>query len=306
MTRRIPLSLKSRFNRMKRLYAVDVLSRAYSQFSTNRGSIYAAAVTYYVIFSLFPLMIFLVAVFGMFVSDPASQTRIVNNIMQQIPQALKFRSEVQDIVSGVASTQNGLVGLFGVAGLVWTASGMFSALRKALNNAFDVEASRGFVRGRSIDVLSVLAVLVMSLVSVALSAAIGVFRALSDELFHGVLVNIGWGALYFFLPLAVSWCVFFVTYRWVPNHSLNRRDLWFGALLAALGFELAKAGFGIYLANFGHYSEVYGTLGGVVAFMFFIYLVSNVVIFGAELSSELAKDNRKKRVQMSASAVPGC
>ncbi len=292
--------------RLKRMYAVDVLTRAYSQYSTNRGSIYAAAVTYYVIFSLFPLLIFLVAVFGMVVHDPDSQTRMVNNIMQQIPQALKFRSEVQDIISGVASTQNGLVGLFGVAGLVWTASGMFSALRKALNNAFDVESSRGFVRGRTMDVLSVMAVLVLSLLSVALTTAIGVFRALSDELFRGVLVNIGWGALYFFLPLAVSWCVVFATYRWVPNHSLSRRDLWFGALLAAIGFELAKAGFGLYLANFSHYSEVYGTLGGVVAFMFFIYLVSNVVIFGAELSSELAKDNRKKRGQMSGSVAGGC
>ncbi|MGA7670764.1 MAG: YihY/virulence factor BrkB family protein [Nitrolancea sp.] len=303
MTRRLRLGLGARLTRLKRIYAVDVLSRAYSQFSNNHGSIYAAAVTYYVIFSMFPLLIFLVAVFGLIVHDPDSQTRLVNEIMRQIPQALKFRSEVQDIISGVASTQNGLVGLVGVAGLVWTASGMFGALRRALNNAFDVESSRSFVRGRSMDILSVLAVLVGTLLSVVLSTALGVFRAISDDLFHGVLVNIGWGALYLLLPLAVSWSVFFATYRWVPNHSLSRRDLWFGALLAAVGFELAKAGFGLYLTKFAHYSEVYGTLGGVVAFMFFIYLVSNVVIFGAELSSELAKDNREKRRQFDTPAV---
>lgn len=287
--------IRTRLAWMRKIYAVDVVMRAYGEFSQNHGSVYAAAVTYYVIFSLFPLLIFLVAVFGIIVHDQQTQTQIVNDIIQQIPSATKFRSEVETAISGVASTQNGFLGLFGLAGLAWTASGMFGALRKALNNAFDVASDRSFVRGRTLDILSVVAVLVLSALSVVFSTALGVFRALSDQYFHGVLVNIGWAALYLLLPLAISWSVFFATYRWVPHHSLHRRDIWFGALVAALGFEIAKAGFGLYLANFGHYSEVYGTLGGVVAFMFFVFLVSNVVIFGAELSSELAKDHRRHR-----------
>ncbi len=292
ISRRIPTGMRLRVARLRRHYPVDVLSRSYGEFSRNHGSIFAAAITYYVIFSLFPLLIFLVAVFGMVVHDPEMQTRAVNSIMRQIPQALKFRSELETAISGVASTQNGLLGLVGLVGLVWTASGMFGALRRALNNAFDVESKRSYVRGRALDVMSVLVVLVLSLLSVALTTTIGVFRATSDQYFHGFLVNLGWAAVYLLLPLAISWCVFFATYRWIPNHTLNRRELWLGSLIAATGFELAKAGFGIYVANFAHYSEVYGTLGGVVAFMFFVYLVSNIVIFGAELSSELAKDQR--------------
>ncbi len=294
-TLRIPRSARLRIAKIQRIYPIDVVTRAYSEFSQNHGSIYAAAVTYYVVFSLFPMLLFLVAVFGIIVRDPQLQVRVVNDIMKQIPQALKFRSEVEKIISGVANPQSGLVGVFGLIGLAWTASGMFGALRRALNNAFDVESSRGFVRARARDIFSVVGVLILSLLSVVLSTALGVFRALSDHLFHGFLVNLGWAAVYLLLPLAISWCVFFATYRWVPNHSLSRRDLWLGALVAAVGFEVAKSGFGIYLANFGHYSDVYGTLGGVVAFMFFIYLETNVVIFGAELSSELAKDHAKQR-----------
>ncbi len=298
ITRYIPAGMRLRLARIRRLYVVDVLTRAYGEFSRNNGSIYAAAVTYYVIFSLFPLLIFLVAVFGIVVHDPANQARVVDDIMRQIPQALKFRSELQSVISGVASTQNGLLGVVGLAGLVWTASGMFGALRRALNNAFDVESARSFVRGRTLDIMSVVVVLVLSMLSVVLTTIIGVFRAVSDQLFNGVLVNLAWAAVYLLIPLAISWCVFLATYRWVPNHSLSRRDLWFGSLVAAIGFELAKAGFGIYLANFAHYSQVYGTLGGVVAFMFFVYLESNVVIFGAELASELAKDHRSSKTML--------
>jgi membrane protein len=293
-SRLIPPAVRLRVAKLRKIYPIDVASRAYFEFSQNHGSIYAAAVTYYVIFSLFPLLIFTVAVFGIFVSDPQRQAQVIDEMMKQIPQALQFRSQIEDIVSNVANTQNGIAGLIGLLGLAWTASGMFRALRRALNNAFDVDARHGFVRGRALDILGVISVLLMSLLSIALSTALGVFRAVSSQYFHGFLSNLGWTVFYLLLPLAVSWFVFLATYRWVPNHSTNSRDLWIGALVAALGFELAKAGFGIYVVKFGNYAEVYGALGSVVAFMFFVFLVTNIVIFGAELSSELAKDHRAR------------
>jgi membrane protein len=88
------------------------------------------------------------------------------------------------------------------------------------------------------------------------------------------------------ISTALLFATFAVLYRVVPAAPTRMRDIWPGALAAAAGFEGLQYGFSIYLAFFGHYNRVYGSLGAVVAFMFFVYLASMVFLFGAEIASE--------------------
>ncbi len=283
---------RRRVARARRVYPVDVLWRAFGEFSRHQGAIYAAAVSYHVLLSLFPLLIFLVAVFGLIVRTPAIGTQAVEAIVAQIPVGAGLRGQALNL-AGLSKTRGGLLGLAGLVSAAWTASGMFGALRRALNNAFDVPAARSFAHGRALDLAGVLGVLVLGALSTALTAALRISRALGDRVFTGFLVNLAWGVVYVLLPLAISVLVFVVLYRLIPNHALALRDLWIAALVAGVGYELAKAAFGLYLANFGRYQEVYGALGGVVAFLVFVFLVSNIVIFAAELASELARDRAR-------------
>src|SRR5690606_38189465 len=130
----------------------------------------------------------------------------------------------------------------------WTASGMFSGLRRALNRAFGVPMGRSFVRGRLLDLAGVAAVSLLILLSTVATAALGLFRAIASDRFDHPFENIVWGAVYLLVPLSTSFCVFLVLYRVGPNLRLRFRDIWLGALVAAIGFEAAKAGMGIYLA----------------------------------------------------------
>lgn len=286
----VPQGLKRRLVSARHSYLLDILLRTYHAFVRNQGTIFAAAISYYVLFSLFPLAILLVAIFGLFIRSPVEQIRATNMIAEQFPSGVTLYQQVARAVTAVAHGKSGIVGLLAFAGLAWTASSMFGALRRALNHTFRVTVSRSYIHGRAWDMLTMLAVTILLALSVGLTAGLGLARSLASDHFHGVLLNVGWAVVFFSLPLVTSFAVFLLTFRMVPNHTLTVRDLWVGALIAAVGFELAKLGFSLYVAKFGQYREIYGPLGGVVIFLFFVYLAANVVIFAAGISAELAID----------------
>jgi membrane protein len=278
----------------RRIYAIDLLWRAAEGYSRQAGATAAAAMSYYALLSLFPLLIAVVAILGWTIRDPELQAQVVDAIVDQLPPDANLRPQVEAVVSGVADTQNGLLGVVGVAVALWTATGVITALRRALNRAFDVPGVHSFVHGKALDLLGVIGVMGFSMLSVAATTALGILRTAADDRFRGAVTNLAWALVYLLLPLAFSFVAFLVVYRLIPNRQVRGAPLWLGALFAALGFELAKAGFGLYVASLGRYTQVYGALGGVVAFLVFVFVVSNIVIFAAEVISELLKDQVAK------------
>jgi membrane protein len=279
--------------RARRVYAVDVAWRAVREFQQQEATTAAAAVSYYVLFSLFPLMAVLVAIFGLFVRNQTIQEQVVDAIVDQFPAEVNIRPQVEQVVSGLAQSRSGVVGLVGLLGAAWTASGMFGALRRALNRAFDVPGTRPFLHGKLIDLISILGVLTLALLSIAATTALGTVRVIAGEVLGGALPTVAWTFISALLPLGLSFIMFIAVYRLLPNLTVRLSELWVGALLAAVGFELAKAGFGLYVTNFGRYEEVYGALGGAAVFLLFIFIVTNIVIFAAQVTSELAKDRSR-------------
>ena len=275
--------------RVRKIYAVDVLYRAISDFSAQRGSIYAAAISYYTMFSLIPMIVLFTTVFGWFSRGTDLQARLIDAIVNQVPPGVGLRAQIQSVIS-ISVAQGGLLTLFGFVGTVWTASNLFSVLRRALNLAFDIPTARPFFTGRLVDALSLFAVGILVLLSIGTTAALSIIRAVSSDVFLSEFVNIVWVVVFFILPFFFSFGVFMMIYRVVPNRQIDLRDRTIGALLAALGFELVKIGFTIYIANFSSYQRVYGAIGGVVAFLVFVHLESTIVILSAEIASELAKD----------------
>lgn len=288
-TSRLPRVVATPIDAFRRTRFGRVLLAAAEDFATHDGTVYAGGITYYVLLSLFPFIIFLFSVLGFFVADPDVHDRVVEQIVNQLPSGANLQDQVSSAVSAAANNR-GLFGIVGIAGAAWSSSAVFGILRRALNMAFDVGGAKDKVPGRLRDLATLFGVVLLVILSTALTAALAVVRALSNEYIAGPLANTGWAFVMVLVPLVVSYFVFLLAYRLIPLRTLPWHDLRLAALIAAVAFELAKVGFSLYLQTFATYNEVYGTLGGAVAFLVFTFLIANITLFAAEIAAEAAKD----------------
>lgn len=277
-----------------RLYWADVKvlgKRAVAEFTDDRCTQIAASISYYVFFSIFPLTIFLVTLFGQVLRNENVRGNVIDALMEVFPLAPgEGRQQLDEILSGVA-TDLSLLGLLSIVGLIWSASAMMAALRNALNVAWDTEHRRAAVRGKLVDILMVLTVGVLIALSIAATAVRPFVQneitAVADDLsFLGSVLRFGMWSLTFLIPVVVSFVIFAALFRFVPAVKTSFDEIWPGALFSAIAFELAKVGFSFYIRNFGNYNAIYGSLGAVIVFMLFIFIASNVLLMGAEIASE--------------------
>jgi membrane protein len=251
----------------------------------------AAAISYYVLFSIFPLVIFSVGILGLALNDGDVQ-EIVDSIMENIPLSQdEGRDDVTQALERVARDRSGAIGIIGLLTLAWSGSAMFGVVRSSLNEVFHVQSPRPIVLQKLVDLGLVLVFAPFFILSVVATSALRLARTASEELhFLGDLpedLGFGWWVASTVLPIAISFIAFFFVYWLIPARRHRPRYVVPGALLAAVLFEVVKLGFTIYLENFASYDVVFGSLGAVVAFLFWVYLSSNILLIGAEVVSEL-------------------
>jgi membrane protein len=219
------------------------------------------------------------------------QDEIIDAVLENIPLTeTEGRDDVTEAVRGVAGVGSGALGVFGLIGMAWSGSNMFGVIRRSLNVAYDLEYRRPFVQQKLLDLAMVVALGFFFLASISATAILRTVRAFSDDAgFLGdAAQNAGfaWDTASFLIPFALSFVAFLVMYWIVPATNVRPRDVWPGALVAAVLFEVSKVGFSIYLQNFGNYDVVFGSLGAVAAFLFWIFVSANILLFGAEVASE--------------------
>ena len=266
-------------------------SQSVKEFSDDNCTQMAAAISYYVLFSLFPLLIFSIGLLGVVLQNSDLQDDIIEAILDYFPlDEQEGRNEVTEAVRSIAGAGSGALGLLGLLGMAWSGSNMFGVIRRSLNAAYDIEFRRPLVRQKLLDLAMVLAFAPFFLISLAVTAALRIARHVSEDApLLGEISSVlgpGWDLASLLLPIGVSFVAFSVLYSVVPATKISARDVWPGALLAAVLFELTKVGFSIYLENFSNYDAVFGSLGAVVAFLFWVYLGANVLLLGAEVASE--------------------
>jgi membrane protein len=267
-----------------------LLRRAFSEFRADHAAQMAAAISFHLLFSVFPLAIAAVSVLGLVTQDPHARDAVATAVLQVVPLSRSGRAQLHDLLLSVGGGA-GAVGLLGLAGVVWSASGVMAAVRTALNVAWDTSAKRPFLRGKAVDLLLVAGVFVITGATLGLTVIAGLARSGVSHLpgpLEGLtpVAGAAVSALVFLGSATLLFATFAFLYRLVPAAPTHLRGVWPGALAAALGFEALQFGFSLYVSHFGHYNKVYGSLGAVVAFMFFVYLASMVFLFGAEVAAE--------------------
>ncbi len=263
-----------------------ILQRAAMNFSEDRGTHMAAAIAYYALFSLFPLVTLVVSVFGIVLRDEERRARVVQALVDALPVEA---GGVSDSLFAVANRGPTLTLVAAIATL-WAASALLSVVRGSLAVAFAADRPIPALRAKAVDLVLVPFVGAAFLLSLTVTTSWRVLQGVAEVRLPFLGGRLGWawdlGAEA--LPPMMVFFGFLAAYRVLPGRGVPLRYLWGGALLATLGFELVKSGFALYISNFGHYDVVYGSLGGVVALLFWVYLSANMLLLGAEVAAETA------------------
>jgi membrane protein len=262
--------------------------RSWQAFGEDRCSHMAAAISYFALLSLFPLLILVVSVVGIFLRSSSLQQDLVDQVLDILPLTQdKGANEVSQAVRAVAGVSIPLT-IVGLVGLAWSASAMFGAIRSSLNVAWGSSGHRSFFRQKLLDFAMMAGFGAFFLLSIGSTALLRATQEASSDLL-GPLSGSSfffWRAVSFVAPALLSLGAFATLYRFVPSAPLRMKGVWAGAATAAILFELAKNGFSFYLANFSRYDLVYGSLGAAVTFLVGLYLSAAVLLLGAEVASE--------------------
>jgi membrane protein len=242
----------------------------------------AASLAYYAIFTLFPLLLLVVAFSSRFLRSDVVLEAVVEWVDRLFPVGRDLISES----IGVLLSQRTSVGVLGLIALFWSASGFFAVLVLHINRAFPGGRPSNIVRHRLLGLLMVLVVLVAFVASLVVSGMAGVIRS------SAVLSRIrGDVPLRWSTPLLLwimTFLLFSALYRWVPTRRATWRATIVGALVAATAWQIGATAFS-YVVSHGlvRYELIYGTLAAFVALLFWIYMSCWIILFGAHLAGAL-------------------
>jgi membrane protein len=272
---------------------LDVLKRTVREFREDNLTDWAAALTYYSVLSIFPGLAALVAILALFGSEGTIDSLL--EIIDDIGPASAvdtFRDPVETVVN--SNTGAGLALVLSLALSLWTASGYIGAFMRASNAIYEVEEGRPFWKLRPIQIaVALIMVLLLALVLVAIVLTGPLADAVGDEIgISGTLVTLWQFAKWPLLVIVIVIMLAFLYYA-APNvKQPSFRLLTPGSGLAIVVWTIASVGFAIYVANFGSYNKAYGSLGGAVVFLIWLWLSNIAVLLGAELNAEIERERQ--------------
>ena len=267
------------------------LKRTFKEFSEDNMTDWAASLTYYGLLSLFPALIALVSLVGLF-ADPASATKTITQIVSKLApgsDTSAFSGPIESVTSHKSAS--GILFFVGLATALWSASGYIGAFMRASNVVWETPEGRGFFKLRPLQLLvTLIMILLFAAVVLALILTGPVVDAVAGPLGIGSTAVTVWNIAKWPVLLAVVIVMFAVLYHFAPNVKMPSFK-WVspGAIVAIVLWIVASALFGFYVANFGSYDKTYGTLGGVVTFLVWMWITNIAVLFGAELNAELER-----------------
>ena len=280
-------------------YAKDVIVRAIKGYGADGCGQKAAAISYFGLLSLFPLVLFAVSFIGIIAPESSLRERVVDAVLDNIPLGQTGPNDVGTAIRDVSGAESDAVGIFGLLALVWAASGLFGSLRAALADIFNPESNAPLIVRKALDLAMVLGIALLFLASVGITALLR--YAADSEANIPLLGMLARDSSFLVAPVrllipgVISFGAFFVIYWLVPaSGDRDRKDFAFGAFVAAVLFELVKHGFTFYLAHFTNYALVFGPIGAIIAFLFWLYLSANILLLGAELAVALDAERKKR------------
>src|SRR4051794_39755213 len=267
-----------------------ILKRTVKEFQDDNLTDWAAALTYYGVMSLFPMLVALVAVLGLFGSAD-SVTKMIGSL-NEVGLGSIARA-INDPLGNVVRNRSGAGILFvlGLAIALWSASGYIGAFIRASNTIYEVEEGRPFYKLRPLQLLiTIVGVLLLTVITLAVVASGSVARAIGDAIGLSSTVVTVWNIAKWPIIVIIISLMIAGLYNVAPNVK-QPKFRWFtlGGFLALVLWVIASVAFGFYVAHFGSYNKTYGSLGAIICFLVWLWITNNVILFGAEVNAELER-----------------
>jgi membrane protein len=264
------------------------LKRTLTEFQEDNLSDWAAALTYYGLLSLFPALIAMVSLIGIF-GNPRTTTSTLTEIITGIgPKsgAETFKGPIESIVKNQSAA--GFAFVFGLAAALWSASGYVGAFIRASNIIYETPEGRPFWKLRPLQIAVTLAMIVMmALLAVGLVLTGPVVAAIANPIgLSSTAVDV-WNVAKWPVMAAIFILMVDVLFYTSPNVKL-RGFRWVtpGAIVAIVVWAIVSALFALYVANFGSYDKTYGTLAGLVVLLLWFWITNLAILFGHQLNAE--------------------
>lgn len=262
----------------------DILLRVYGNIGEDRIMLVAAGVTFYSLLAIFPAIAALVALYGLF-ADPNNIANHIDAVSGVLPGgALDVVRDQMHRVAAQGSTKLGLAFIVGFVVSLWSANAGMKSIFDALNLVYDEPEKRGFIKLNLVSLAFTLAAIVFVLVVIALIVALP--AAFSATGMGGAMALIAKIARWPVLLLVIGFALA-VIYRYGPSRSEPKwRWITWGSAFGALGWIAVSILFSFYTTHFADYNKTYGSLGAIIAFMFWLWLATTVILLGAEIDAE--------------------
>ena len=269
------------------------LKKTLREFTADQCTDLAAALTYYAVLSIFPALIALVSLLGVFGQGERWTDTILNLVNEVAPGNIAgvLRGPLEQISS---SSSAGLALVVGTGLAIWSASGYVGAFARAMNRIYEVEEGRPFWKLRPLQLgVTMVSILLILIMVVILSVSGPVTKAVGDALGLGETVQLVWSIVKWpVLALAVV-LIIAILYYATPNAKQPKfRWISMGALLALITLVVASFLFGLYVSNFSNYNRTYGSLAGIVVFLLWLWIANLALLFGAEFDAELERSRQ--------------
>ncbi len=241
----------------------------------------SAQITYYLILAFFPFLLFLINLIS-FTALP--NDIVVTEISLLLP--AETGAMVKNVLVETVQAKSTALLLVGILGSLWASSKGILAIIRGLNKAYDIVENRSFIHLITISVIATLGITMMiifSFVMIIFGRIIG--NAVFGYLGATALFDILWSVLRYFIPLVAMLLTFSLLYAYVPNRKLKFRGVRIGTVFATFGWIITSLLFSLYVNNFSNYSRVYGSLGGFIALIFWLYISTLIILIGGELNA---------------------
>ena len=272
-----------------------IAKQAAGSWSNHKDSRQGAALAYYSVFSLGPIIVIAIAVAGLFFGREAVSGQVASSITGMLGDT--GAKAVQAMLADAGRPRQGLLATFlGIGALLFAAIGVVVQLKDALNTVWEVGDLPGrglwhFIRSYVVSLAAVLALgflLLVSLVVTAGLAAFGKFASahMQEWVLHLVSVLVS---------LSVISVLFAMMFKWLPDAEVDWYDVWLGAIITAVLFEIGKSAIGFYIGKQG-LDSTYGAAASIVVVLIWVYYTSQIILLGAEVTHAFAKRRGSRKI----------
>lgn len=281
----------------------ELLKTTFAEWNEDKAPRLAAALAYYTLFSIAPLIIIAVAVAGLVYGREAVQGQLFDELRTLVGDG--GAEAIQQLVAGASKQSSGIIAtLIGIVTLLLGAAGLFGELQGALNTIWEVEPKPdqgfwGVIRQRFFSFTMVLGTGFLLLVTLVISTILATVGAY----FEGVLPlgELFWVVINNLISVAVTTGIFVLIFKYVPDVEINWGDVWIGALVTALLFSIGRFLLARYLGQ-GSFSSTYGAAGSFIVFLLWVNYSAQILFFGAEFTQVYAR-TYGSRIKPSSNAV---